>query len=357
MELSESGRRLSNLRGVTHHGLKRVTFKAMSGRRCKKAAWVVAFYSALRTEFDRLHALNVKLSPSFLACAVKYLIHNAESDTLFASSNLIDGKPVVSKITIRWVQTFMDVQGLVIRRQAGSLAVSPEKKLFIEKTVAFHLGKLKRSFESGDLNEGLVENADEMHFVFNMENGRIVGFRGDEKVKYSDVVSVDEGITMMVRISGGVQERINPPMLVFQNPKSSYPIRGVEYNVPGVCYRSGRKGWMENRVFQAWMPEPRDIRKDNFGRKRVLYVENCSGHNETNAVLRLLREINTDLCKFPENATDMVQPADSFVISKIKDAWRKRWDEYKVGLMSRGEWMRSKEGASGKLRNPGKRFS
>ena len=58
----------------------------------------------------------------------------------------------------------------------------------------------------------------------------------------------------------------------------------------------------------------------------------------------------------PANATDMGQPADSFVISKIKDAWRKRWDEYKVGLMSRGEWMGSKEDASGTLRNPGKRF-
>ena len=156
MELPESGRRLGNFSGVTHHGLKRVNFKAMSGRGRKKAAWVVALYFALRTEFDRLQALNVKLSPSFLACVAKYLIHNADSDSLFASSNLIDGKPVVSKITIRWVQTFMDVQGLVIRRQASSLAVSPEKQLFIEKTVAFHLGKLKRGFQSGDLNEGLV---------------------------------------------------------------------------------------------------------------------------------------------------------------------------------------------------------
>ena len=90
------------------------------------------------------------------------------------------------------MQTFIDVQGLVIRRQAGSLAVSPQKQLFIEKTVAFRPGKLKRGFESGDLNEGLVENADETHFVFNKDNGRTGGFRGDEKAKNSDFVSVDE---------------------------------------------------------------------------------------------------------------------------------------------------------------------
>ena len=276
MELSESGRCLGHLSGVTHHVLKRLNFKEMSGRGRKKAAWVVALYSALRIEFDRMHALNFKLSPSFLACAAKYLIHNADRDSLFASSNLIDGKPVVSKITIRWVQTFMDVQGLLIRLQAVSIAFSPEKQLFIEKTVAFHLGKLKRGFESSDLNEGLVENADETYFIFNMDNGRTVGFRVHEKVKYSDVLSGDEGITMMVRISGGVQARIQPPMLVFQNTDASYPIRGVEENVPGVCYRSGTKGWMDNRVFQAWLSEPRAIKKGTFGRKRRLYVDNCS---------------------------------------------------------------------------------
>ena len=145
-------------------------------------------------------------------------------------------------------------------------------------------------------------------------------------------------------------------MLVFHNPNSSYPIRGVEDNVLGVCYRSGRKGWMDNRVCQAWLSEPRAIKKDTFGKKRVLYADNCSGHNETNAVLRLLCQINTELRKLPAIATDMVQPADSIVISKIKDAWRKRWFEYKVGLMSRGEWIGSKEGAIGKLRNSGKRF-
>ena len=59
MELSESRRPLGNLSGVTHHVLKRVNFKAMSGRGRKNSAWVVALYSALRTEFDRLHALNV----------------------------------------------------------------------------------------------------------------------------------------------------------------------------------------------------------------------------------------------------------------------------------------------------------
>ena len=56
--------------------------------------------------------------------------------------------------------------------------MSPENQLYIEKAVAFHLGELKKGFESGELDEDLVENADETHFLFNIDNGRTVGMRG-----------------------------------------------------------------------------------------------------------------------------------------------------------------------------------
>ena len=55
---------------------------------------------------------------------------------------------------------------LVMRKQTGKLAVSPEKQLHIEKSVAFHLGVLKRGFASGELNEDYIENADETHFIY-----------------------------------------------------------------------------------------------------------------------------------------------------------------------------------------------
>ncbi len=41
--------------------------------------------------------------------------------------------------------------------------------------MVFHLGELKKGIESGQLNENHIENADETHFVFNMDNGRTVG--------------------------------------------------------------------------------------------------------------------------------------------------------------------------------------
>lgn len=68
-----------------------------------------------------------------------------------------------------------------------------------------------------------------------------------------------------------------------------------------------------------------------------------------------LRAINTTLRVLPKNATHLCQPADSFVIQKIKQRWRKLWDEEKVRLINSREWQ---EGLlkSGTLPNPGKIF-
>ncbi len=79
------------------------------------------------------------------------------------------------KITIRWIQTFMMNHDLVLYLSRDNWLFLQEKQLKIEKEVQFHLGELKRGFESGQLNENQIENAGETHFVFNMDNGRTVG--------------------------------------------------------------------------------------------------------------------------------------------------------------------------------------
>ena len=42
--------------------------------------------------------------------------------------------------------------------------------------MVYHLGVLKRSFDSGLFDENLMENIDETHFVVNMDNSRTLGF-------------------------------------------------------------------------------------------------------------------------------------------------------------------------------------
>lgn len=88
---------------------------------------------------------------------------------------------------------------------------------------------------TGLLDENLVDNIDEAHFVVNMDNGRTFSFWGD---KHVDVVFIGMGISMMVKVTRGVGRRIDTPFLIFQNDASSYLIHGVSDNILGVCYHT-----------------------------------------------------------------------------------------------------------------------
>ena len=118
----------------------------------------------------------------------------------------------------------MHTQNIVLLSQTGRLTCNPEKEQEIEMQVAYHLGVLNRGFQDGTFDENLVENIDETHFVVNMDNGRTLGFRGDTTVKYAEVVSSGDSMTMVIRISRRRRSMIEAPMLIFTNPNSSYPI-------------------------------------------------------------------------------------------------------------------------------------
>ena len=68
-------------------------------------------------------------------------------------------------------------------------------------------------------------------------------------MKYAEVVFGGESMTMVVRISGGRRATNEAPMLIFSNENRSYPIRGLIDDIPGVSYRTGLKGWMDQMVF------------------------------------------------------------------------------------------------------------
>ena len=68
------------------------------------------------------------------------------------------------------IQSFMETQGLVVQKQTGNLTVSHATQIFIDKSIAYHFGTLQNEFAFGDLDEALIENADETYFVFDMDN-------------------------------------------------------------------------------------------------------------------------------------------------------------------------------------------
>ena len=108
----------------------------------------------------------------------------------------------------------------------------------MRRLIAYHLEVLYQGLVSCEYNKNLIKNIDETHFVINMENGKTLGLYGEYVVKYANVVSSGEAMTMMIYIIGGVHAQIMAPMIIFTNALGSYLIQGVP-NILGVCYRSG----------------------------------------------------------------------------------------------------------------------
>lgn len=90
-------------------------------------------------------------------------------------------------------------------------------RIYIENSVHFILFLLKKGFQNVQLDEDLVENADTTHFVFSLDKGKTLSFIYYKKVRYADIVSGVEQIPIMVRILGGKNAVIQPPMIIFKS--------------------------------------------------------------------------------------------------------------------------------------------
>lgn len=79
--------------------------------------------------------------------------------------------------------TFRVEHRIVSHSQTGKVIDSPEKQENIEKEIAYHSGWPKRAFDLGELKADEVENADETHFLINMDNAENTGFEGGQQNK------------------------------------------------------------------------------------------------------------------------------------------------------------------------------
>lgn len=354
---------VANPRSVQGHQVgvtRRVNTKAAPGRGPKRAEWVEFLHFELLEEFERLKAARVQLDTRLLLTLAKKILHDSSHEYNAEYADPKDGKKITEKLTMKWAHTFMERFNIVHRAVSGKGAVSPAKREQIEREVAFHLGVLKRAFDDNTLDENLVENIDETHFLINMSNGRTLGFAGDKDTRVMDVVSGGEGMTMMVRITGGAGATIAPPFMVFKSKTRSYPLRNCQDNIPGVSYRTSPKAFFDRALFAEYFKEHRaQLRIGTSQGQRTVYLDNYSGHNETPQLSAALGVARAKLVFLPPNSTHLIQPADSFIIAKIKEYWTAKWNEKKMEIIRENGYqdkIRSDGSWSGMLAQPGRRF-
>lgn len=191
----------------------RVRIKVSEGRGRKQDAWVTWLHSKIYPEFCRQRKLGAKISYALIVAVAVHLLQKSKGE--FTAATVNEGRTLESRINTAWVQRFCNKYDIALRKQSSKLMCSPEKQESIERRIAYHLGQTKRSFDSGTYDEDTVFNMDETHFVINMDDGKTLALRGEKSIRYSDVVSSGEGMTMVVKIRGGPSARLEIPMLIF----------------------------------------------------------------------------------------------------------------------------------------------
>lgn len=292
----EKGGPMMSVAIVSFKGKRRVRTKAFNGRGRKCEKWLTDLEAGLVEKFDCIRKLGVKFSAPLIGVIAPDMIQRSREgsyrfDCRYGKAN----KLIDELVNNSWVQRFLFRNNFVVRRQTGTLQLSPAVLPMIEKLAAFIIGQVVREIQSGSLNDNEIENGDETHFMMKMDDGRTLRICGDEQVKYADVLSGGDGMTMLVRITGGEKSLIANPLMILKNKDCNYPIRSVEDNVNGVLYRTGTKRWIDKRVMTSWAQESRALLTLTLGWRRAKYMDNFSGHDPTEYLKVTLLKVNTEI--------------------------------------------------------------
>ena len=68
-----------------------------------------------------------------------------------------------------------------------------------------------------------------------------------------------------------------------------------------------------------------------------MYLDNFGGHNGAENLTATFAETKKKLSYIPPCSTHLVQPCDTFVISKIKDEWARLWEVERMRMIRANE--------------------
>lgn len=100
----------------------------------------------------------------------------------------------------------MECSRIFSRAHTEKHICSPAKEKEIDIPVAFYLGNVSGMVSSRIMDDNYVENADETHFIINVDHGRTLGFSGESAFQYGDLGSDCEGFTMLPGLNGDVMQ-------------------------------------------------------------------------------------------------------------------------------------------------------
>ena len=132
------------------------------------------------------------------------------------------------------------------RSRTGKRQINGYQVLQSNIEMACYLGKMKVTYRNG-LDKREVENYNKTKFVFDLEYGRVIDFKGTKNF-FADLSSKRDKFTVYVRISRGVDGEIETLFCLFKTSDHNYPIVGVLDYFFGVRYQTHPKECMDRAL-------------------------------------------------------------------------------------------------------------
>lgn len=337
----------------------RVEKQALPGRGRKRAGWSEALQNDLLTRYLRLRSAGFVFTPKTLRTVAEELVKEGGSKEYGVGTvDPRSKKQVLECLNSRWIRAFADRYHILLDvRGGGNVPASRELQFDIgDRVIAYHIGLLARAFQTGDLLEENVETLGVFHFIVNAENGYTLGFSGEQDANYSETMNGSRGMTMLLRVSGGKDAKIETPFMILEDAERSYPLVGIPDDVDNCAYRTAPQGWIDETVAIQYFLEKRAVSCLPCGRQRTLFIEPAVWFKYAGVLAEPLRQSNTELKFFPPNAVDIMQPVETILGPLIKEAWTRCWREMKVRMIDLGVWSGDGRDASGKMFNAGPRY-
>lgn len=166
-------------------------------------------------------------------------------------------------------------------------------------------------------------------FIINQYDRRTISHTGDTDIKYDYFVSGSDVMTLMLLLNGALDARIMTRCWGFQ--RKSAITRWAAFmktHQASATERSLRHGWKRRR-FLCWTRNDLSSRQFEARSRANGSPESSWGHNITESLSVQLQGIGIYLHYLPPNATEELQPTDSFEIQKVKNMSTKHWEDYK----------------------------
>lgn len=200
-------------------------------------------------EPQRFPACGIMFNAKILLILAQQLAsHSAKDQHGPTICDLNLGVLMFEHLNAKRVKRLMSASLIVPLVQTRKILPGATKQEPIEHKVVFHPEVLMRGFPDSSINKSNVFDEEAKHFFVNLKDDHTLTTKGTENMKYSDVLSVDAGMSTMIMIGAGVKAHSFTTFMCFQSDQRSYPILGVCDTDPSACYRTGAKRWMDNRV-------------------------------------------------------------------------------------------------------------